>query len=189
MCHVSGGIRRSRFLRSLGGALIAVVAAPGAAAARGRRAPGSLVLSARNVGRRYAGDRSLFATVAPGVAGRDTAAVQFGLDRATTVKLEAVRTALRKSSVVWEAEATLGKGLHELHWTPDPATPVGSYVMRLTLGARATARPSSAAGGRRRSRASRPRSFACSASRQLSSGARIFPARRWSCGSWPMQPR
>ncbi len=114
--------------------MIAVVAAPGAAAARGRRAPGSLVLSARNVGRRYAGDRSLFATVAPGVAGRDTAAVQFGLDRATTVKLEAVRTALRKSSVVWEAEATLGKGLHELHWTPDPATPVGSYVMRLTLG-------------------------------------------------------
>ena len=133
VCHVSGGIRRSRFLRSLGGALIAVVAAPGAAA----RGAGALL--AHWCCRRGTSAAATPATApvrhrAPGVAGRDTAAVQFGLDRAATVKLEAVRTALRKSSVVWEAEATLGKGLHELHWTPDPATPVGSYVMRLTLG-------------------------------------------------------
>jgi hypothetical protein len=117
----------------MGGALLTLVAAPGAALAGGRRGPAALAPSARNVGRRYAGDRSLFATVAPGVPGRDTAAVRFGLNRPSTVKLEAVRTALRKSTVLWEATATLPQGEHELTWTPATETPVGSYVMRLTI--------------------------------------------------------
>jgi hypothetical protein len=130
---VSGDIKRSRFLRSAGGALLTLVLAPGAALAGGRRAPTALALSARNVGRRYAGDRSLFATVAPGVPGRDTAAVRFSLDRPATVKLEAVRTALRKTSVEWQTEAALRPGEHELRWTPDAEAPVGSYVMRLTI--------------------------------------------------------
>ena len=61
----------------------------------------ALALKAKNVGRRYAGDRALFATVSPGVAGRDTAAVSFALNRAATVKLEAVHTARRATSVAW----------------------------------------------------------------------------------------
>jgi hypothetical protein len=130
---VSRGIRRSRLLRSAGGALLTLIVAPRAALAGGQRAPAALSLSAENVGRRFAGDRSLFATVAPGIPGRDTAAVRFGLNRPATVKLEAVRTSLRKTSVAWETEATLQPGEHELHWTPDPTTPVGSYVMRLTI--------------------------------------------------------
>lgn len=130
---MSGRIRRSHLLRSAGGALVALVLSPGAALARGRRAPTTFALSARNVGRRYAGDRSLFATVAPGVPGRDTAAVRFGLNRPSRVKLEATRTALRKSAVVWETSATLRPGQHELTWTPAIDTPVGSYVMRLTI--------------------------------------------------------
>jgi hypothetical protein len=130
---VSRDISRSRFLRSAGGAFLALVLAPGAALARSRRAPTVLALSTRNVGRRYAGDRSLFATVAPGVPGRDAAAVRFGLNRASTVTLEATRTAPRKNTVVWETTATLRPGQHELTWTPDVDTPVGSYVMRLTI--------------------------------------------------------
>ena len=113
--------------------MLALVLAPGAALAGGRRATGALALSARNVGRRYAGDRSLFATVSPGVPGRDAAAVRFALNRAATVKLEAVRTARRRTSIAWETEARFRPGQHELRWTPDAATPVGSYVMRLTI--------------------------------------------------------
>ena len=36
-----------------------------------------LALTARNNGRRYAGDRALFTTVSPGVPGRDTALIAF----------------------------------------------------------------------------------------------------------------
>jgi len=113
---------------SLAGLLLAPRAAFGA---RGR-APALRSVSARNLGRRYAGDRDLFATVAPGVPGRDTAAIRFHLERAGSVKLEAVRTALRQSRVAWQTELELGRGAHELTWTPAPATPVGSYVIRLT---------------------------------------------------------
>ncbi len=113
--------------------------APSAALARAGAVAGAgqdraaLALSARNVGRRYGGDRTLFATVAPGVAGRDTAAVRFGLTRPANVTLEAVRTALRKTTVLWESSVALGPGEHELRWTPETETPVGSYVMRLTV--------------------------------------------------------
>jgi len=144
---MSGRISRSRFVRSGAGALLTLALAPGAALAGGKRATATLGLTARNIGRRYAGDRALFATVSPGVAERDGAAVRFALGRPATVKLEAVRTAKRLTSIVWETEARLRPGQHELVWVPDPATPVGSYVMRLTL-----AHPGGAAtvlGGRR----------------------------------------
>jgi len=113
---------------SLAGLLLAPRSAHGA---RGR-APALRRVSARNLGRRYAGDRELFATVAPGVPGRDTVAVRLQLERPGFVKLEAVRTALRRSAVAWQTELELGRGAHELTWTPAPSTPVGSYVMRLT---------------------------------------------------------
>ena len=40
------------------------------------RAPSLARLSVRNVGRRYAGDRRLFASVSPGVKGRDRASIR-----------------------------------------------------------------------------------------------------------------
>ena len=126
-------ITRSRFLLSAGGALFTLALARGSALASGQHPLAALALTARNTGRRYAGDRSLFATVSPGVPGRDTAAVRFTLNRAATVKLEAVRTAKRLTSVAWETEARLRPGQHELRWTPDAAAAVGSYVMRLTI--------------------------------------------------------
>ena len=50
-------------------------------------------------------------------AGRDTAAVRFGLTRPSRVKLEATRTALRKGAVIWEktkVSATKGVPLEEI---------------------------------------------------------------------------
>ena len=130
---VPGGISRSRLLRSAGGALLALLGGEGIARAAGGGAGASLSLTARNIGRRYFGDRALLATVSPGVPGRDTAAIRFSLNRRSTVTLEAVRTAKRATSIAWKTTASLAPGTHELTWTPDPATPVGSYVMRLTL--------------------------------------------------------
>ena len=102
--------RRSRFLGAAGGALIAGAVAPRVALAGGRRSSVALALKAKNIGRRYAGDRALFATVSPGVPGRDTAAVSFALNRAATVKLEAIHTARRTTSVAWKTETRLPPG-------------------------------------------------------------------------------
>jgi hypothetical protein len=44
-----------------------------------------------------------------------------------------VRTGIRTTSVRWTTEATLGPGAHQLAWQPPVDTPVGSYVMRLTI--------------------------------------------------------
>ena len=72
-------------------------------------------------------------------------------------------------------QTRLAPGKHDLTWTPDLATPVGSYVMRLTIDRQGAGRRCSAAGARPRSPGSRQRSSACSASRQRSSGARTVP--------------
>jgi hypothetical protein len=96
-------------------------------------APSLRGITVRNIGRLYRGDRNLFATVAPGVPGRDTAMVRFDLNRPATVTLEAVRTALRKSVVASTASEPLQPGSHELTWVPPANTRVGSYVMRLTI--------------------------------------------------------
>ena len=92
--RVADRLRRSRFLQLAGGALLSLALAPRARHWRpGARSTVALALAARNIGRRYAGDRALFATVSPGVPGRDTALIRFGLNRAATVTLEAVHTA------------------------------------------------------------------------------------------------
>jgi hypothetical protein len=75
----------------------------------------------------------MFTTIAPGVPGRDTASVLFRLERRARVRLDAVRTGIRTTSVRWTKEATLGPGAHQLAWRPTADTPVGSYVMRLTV--------------------------------------------------------
>ena len=68
-CCVHNAFKRSGFLGLVGSGLLAAGASPGAALARGRRSTVALALKAKNIGRRYAGDRPLFATVSPGVAG------------------------------------------------------------------------------------------------------------------------
>ena len=130
---MNGPITRARLLLKSGGALLAVAFTPTTALAGVGGVSAALRVSARNVGRRYVGDRTLVATVAPGVSGRDAAAIRFRLAGPTSVKVEAVRTALRNGHVAWETNTMLRRGEHAVNWVPEVGTPVGSYVMRLTF--------------------------------------------------------
>ena len=112
----------------------ALGAVPGIALGRDRAAPRAALLTVRGAAKRFAGDREMFVTVAPGIAGRDRANVLFELERRTRVQLDAVRMGIGRSDVRWTTNSILGPGPHELVWRPAPETPVGSYVMRLTLG-------------------------------------------------------
>lgn len=114
------------------GALASLGLVPRAAVARDVVVPLPRALSVRG-GRPFAGDRSLLATIAPGVRERGTATVSFTLDRQTRVRLDAVRTGLRRADVEWSTTRLLAPGEHQVAWTPPPDTPVGSYVMRLTM--------------------------------------------------------
>ena len=125
-------LTRVRLLQTAAATAFAITFVP-TARSSSRRLAATLRLSVSNAGRRYKGDRALFATVAPGVPGRDTATIGLTLNRPAVVKVEAVRTALRRATVAWESTGRLGPGRHTLIWTPDVATPVGSYVMRLTI--------------------------------------------------------
>ena len=111
-------VSRTRLLQLAVAACAALLVDSRAALAQ-LRAPSLARLSVRNRGRQYFGDRRLFASVSPGVAGRDTASVAFSLDRPATVRLEAVRTALRKRTTVWQTEQFFEEGYHRLWWRPD----------------------------------------------------------------------
>jgi hypothetical protein len=127
-------LTRRRLLRLAVAGAGALAVAPNALAGRLRgSASGAFALGVRNKGPAYDGDGGLFATVSPGVAGRDTASVSFNLGRRANVKLEAVRTGYRSEAVLWEEERRLAVGEHRFEWTPTPETPPGSYVMRMTL--------------------------------------------------------
>ena len=75
----------------------------------------------------------MFVTIAPGVTGRDVATVRFALDRRAQVQLDAMLMGIGTGSVAWTRQATLDPGVHEIDWHPARDTPVGTYVMRLTL--------------------------------------------------------
>ena len=128
---MGSGFTRRRLFRAVA-SIAALGALPRVAQARDA-APRAAGLAVRGAAKPFAGDRSMFATIAPGVRGRDTASVLFRLERRARVRLDAVRTGIGPSSVRWSTEATLGPGAHELAWSPTADTPVGSYVMRLTV--------------------------------------------------------
>ena len=127
-----GPFSRTRLLEIAALSGVGLLLSPRTALAR-VRAPSLARLSVRNVGRGYRGDRRLFASVSPGVQGRDRASIRFALDRPARVRLEAVRTALRRRTVVWHVEQELGPGPNRIWWKPDSKLPVGTYVMRLTV--------------------------------------------------------
>lgn len=144
-------LTRTRFVQAAAGLWGALLLDPKAALAS-VRAPSVARLSIRNTGRRYSSDRRLFASVSPGVKGRDRASIRFLLERPARVRLEAVRV-LRRRTTVWSTEQELTPGRHRIWWKPDEKLPVGTYVMRLTVedeqGNRKTY------GGRRPAKASR----------------------------------
>jgi hypothetical protein len=126
------GLTRGRLLRAAVGAVAALTSFPRLASAQGTGAAAT-GLSIRGAAKRFTGDRPMFVTVAPGVPGRDTARVHFALARRARVRLDAVRTGISKNEVRWSRELTLPRGQHSLPWRPAPDTPVGTYVMRLTV--------------------------------------------------------
>jgi hypothetical protein len=148
VCQAVGTVqpmpRGSTRRRFLGGAAALGAAALGftwPALAAWEGAPLVRRLSVRGSGRRYAGDRDLFATVSPGVPGRDAAEVSFSLQRPSQVTVQAVRHGIAGvSSVVWEAEERCSAGDHVIVWEPALGELPGSYVLRVT----------SAANGRKR---------------------------------------
>ena len=123
---------RTHLLRLALAATGALLVAPREALAL-LRAPALERLVVRNAGRRYAGDRRLFATISPGVKGRDTATVAFKLERAATVQLDAIQATQRNRRSVWRTRKRLGAGKHRLSWRPAEDTDVGSYLMQLTV--------------------------------------------------------
>ena len=114
---MSPAVSRTRLLQLALAATGALLVDPRAALAS-LRAPTLARLSVRNIGRRYAGDRRLFASVSPGVQGRDRASIRFMLDRPATVRLEAVRTALRANDRLDDRAATRA-GAQRIWWKPD----------------------------------------------------------------------
>jgi hypothetical protein len=75
----------------------------------------------------------LFATVSPGVIGRDSARLSFSLDRPSTVTVSAVRTGIGSENVVWEYGRRFLPGDHTVVWEPAVGELPGSYVMRFTV--------------------------------------------------------
>lgn len=130
---MSSKLTRASVLRAAIGGAVALALSPGAALAARARAPHLFRIGVHNPGRRYLGDRRLFATVSPSVAGRDAAKVAFQLDRPGKVKLEALRTALHNIRSVWDVEYEFPAGRQVLEWKPDSALPPGSYVLRLSV--------------------------------------------------------
>jgi len=96
-------------------------------------APHAGRLSVRGSGRPYRGDRSLFATVSPGVDGREQAIVSFRLDQPAHVTVSAARSGQRGPTVVWSQTTRLPAGEHELAWEPGTDLPIGSYIMQLVV--------------------------------------------------------
>jgi hypothetical protein len=130
---MSERLTRSRLLRLALAGAGSLALAPRAFAAKRRTAKRTFALAVRNAGVAYDGDGGLFATVSPGVPGRDTAKVSFNLARPASVRLEAVRTSFRSEAVTWYEERRVGTGTQELTWTPPPGTAPGTYVMRVTI--------------------------------------------------------
>ena len=126
-------LTRRRLLRAALGGLMALGVLPEAALARRNLTPRLSELGVKGAAMRFTGDRPLFVTVAPGVEGRDVAQVLFQLEGKARVRLDAVRTGIGRSAVHWSRDVTLPGGSHRLAWRPAGDTPVGSYVMRLTV--------------------------------------------------------
>ena len=126
-------LTRSRLLGGMASIVAGIALAPRSALAARGFAPRLARVAVRNIGRPYEGDHPLFATISPGVLGRDGAILSFELLAHAHVIVEVIRTALRKRTVVTTFQGSFNAGPGELRWKPDPALPVGTYVLRITV--------------------------------------------------------
>jgi len=134
-----------RRLPLLGAVLLLVSAVPAASSAPTReqaQAVGAPRLYGLRVssGPRFAGDRSLLATVSPNGDGlRDRAVVRFRLGRAATVALHVVACSKHPKTIAIR-KAHFGPGRHHFEWAPRPFTLPQTYLLRTTVIARNGAR-------------------------------------------------
>ena len=89
-------LTRSRLLGGTASIVAGLALAPRSAFAARRFAPRLARVKVRNSGRPYEGDHPLFATISPGVLNRDSAVVSFELLAPATVRIDVIRTSLRK---------------------------------------------------------------------------------------------
>jgi len=121
-------------------ALVPLVAAAAVAA------PTLTDLHVSSGSRPFAGDHRMLATVSPNGDGfRDSAIVEFRLDRAALVRLEVVRTdtihaGKAPETVVWRTKGRFAAGRRRLVWRPARSTPPRTYVLRLTVTGRGGSR-------------------------------------------------
>jgi hypothetical protein len=87
----------------------------------------------------FQGDRRLLTTVSPNGDGfRDAAVVSFRLDRAATVRVQAVRTDTIRigrpaEAAVWSRAFRLKAGRQRLVWRPAQTIPPRTYILRMTV--------------------------------------------------------
>jgi hypothetical protein len=128
-----------RFLL-LGPILLLVSAVPAATSAPGRDLAPRLYGLRVSSGLRFAGDRSLLATVSPNGDGlRERAVVRFRLRRAATVALHVVVCSKHPKTIATR-KAHFGPGRHHFDWAPRPAALPQTYLLRMTVIARNGAR-------------------------------------------------
>jgi hypothetical protein len=83
-------------------------------------------------GRPLPGDHHLFATVDPHRRGRRIAVIHFRLEQPATVKVQALRTAVRHDTEVWRTIRHLEPGEHRIFWRPGKKLPARTYLLRIT---------------------------------------------------------
>jgi hypothetical protein len=78
------------------------------------------------------GDHRRLATVDPHRKGRRIAVLRFRLEQPATVKVQALRTAVRHDTEVWRTVRKLEPGEHRIVWRPGKSLPARTYLLRLT---------------------------------------------------------
>ena len=92
-----------------------------------------------NGARPFAGDRSDLTTISPNGDGyRDAARIRYAASAAGFVTLEVAR-ADHKGQVFLQEGIPVAAGASSFSWTPDAATPPGTYVVRVTSSSRPAA--------------------------------------------------
>jgi hypothetical protein len=130
---------------AFGGALLAGLRGRPASAAATRPLVTRVVVSA---GRPFAGDHELLTTISPGGPGeRPTARLGVGLSARAHLRVDVVNrnapgvhaavtegaTAAGQPSLVRLFDRAVGRGLHEVQWTPPATTAPGTYSLVVTV--------------------------------------------------------
>jgi hypothetical protein len=129
-------LTRRSLLRLLAAAIagLATMRVPLAPALARPRPRGAMVrkMVVTTSGGGFRGDRRMFATLKSRKGRPGFAFLDFRLDRAAKVTVQALRTGIWVDTPVWGTEEGLKPGRHRIVWRPDPNLPARSYLLRIT---------------------------------------------------------